>query len=588
MPLMLDNPLGLWALLGIPAVLIIHFLQTERKRVITSTLFLIANVQPQSTGGLRLERLRQSLPLWLQLLAVILITLLLIQPRWPQAGTFQRVVVILDSSASMQPFVQEAIQAAENHTLRRTRTSDAVEWMVLETDPRKGTLYTGSQPDSLRQALNSYHPTSGSHDPSPTINRARLQLQDISTVLFITNRQREPLPEGITEIAVGQPIENTGFTGLQTSTGPEGVSWQILLRNYGKEEARIQWRLAYDDQPLEPSPITLPPGESRSLGGRFPAGVQTALLSLPGDAFALDDWMPIIKPLTKPLTLRAVNEPGDTTFLTRLAGILGNTTLIASDEADLTVAWLNPNEETVNGPAILFTPGSPAPKAGDGPPISERHPLTRDLNWLGMIAHRSSFADEPHVGDRVLVWQGESPLIVLREGIQGRQLVCLFDPTQGNALRFPAFIILLHRFAENSRAAKPGYEQRNLQTGQSIALTPYPGAGPLTLHFTDQSGVTTTQGPVPSHRANMLIAPDRPGFWKVSQGERPLLNAAVHFGDTRQADFLQAETGTRGPDTTPAIVRQNTITDPFKSIWLLLLGLALTTSWIALNRPSKP
>ena len=42
MPLLFTNPLGFWALLGIPVVVLIHFLQRQSQVLPATTLFLLA------------------------------------------------------------------------------------------------------------------------------------------------------------------------------------------------------------------------------------------------------------------------------------------------------------------------------------------------------------------------------------------------------------------------------------------------------------------------------------------------------------------------------------------------------------------
>ena len=106
--LLFSNPAGFWALLGIPAVLLIHFLQRESRRVRASTLFLLEQLAPESAQGRRFERLRNSAALWLQLLAVLLFAWLLAGPRWLRPDSVQKVVFVLDSSASMSAFSGEA------------------------------------------------------------------------------------------------------------------------------------------------------------------------------------------------------------------------------------------------------------------------------------------------------------------------------------------------------------------------------------------------------------------------------------------------------------------------------------------------
>src|SRR5882757_9209236 len=95
------NPAGFWALVGVPAILAIHFLQQRSKRAVTSTWFLIEPFAPRSVGGRTWEKLRSSRSLWLQLLATLMANWLLAEPRWPRSDSAQTVVLVLDSSVSM-------------------------------------------------------------------------------------------------------------------------------------------------------------------------------------------------------------------------------------------------------------------------------------------------------------------------------------------------------------------------------------------------------------------------------------------------------------------------------------------------------
>ena len=52
-------------------------------------------VEQESRGGPRWERLRGSVPLWMQLLMVLLFTWLWVQPHWLERSAVQRVGVVL-------------------------------------------------------------------------------------------------------------------------------------------------------------------------------------------------------------------------------------------------------------------------------------------------------------------------------------------------------------------------------------------------------------------------------------------------------------------------------------------------------------
>ena len=60
------HPAALWCLLGLPVVLAIHFLQRRSRRQVVTTLFLLQQLRRESEVGNRFERLRASIPRWLQ------------------------------------------------------------------------------------------------------------------------------------------------------------------------------------------------------------------------------------------------------------------------------------------------------------------------------------------------------------------------------------------------------------------------------------------------------------------------------------------------------------------------------------------
>ena len=105
--MILSNPLGLLTLIAIPIVIAIHFLQKRAQIVPSSTLFLLQKTQKESASGRKFDRLINSIPLWLQLLAVLIITWLTVQPRFQKTNSTQRIAIVLDSSASMSVFIEE-------------------------------------------------------------------------------------------------------------------------------------------------------------------------------------------------------------------------------------------------------------------------------------------------------------------------------------------------------------------------------------------------------------------------------------------------------------------------------------------------
>ena len=174
--------------------------------------------------------------------------------------------------------------------------------------------------------------------------------------------------------------------------------------------------------------------------------------------------------------------------------------------------------------------------------------------------------------DSVILWQEKRPLIFLRDSPASRQLCFNFDLRLSNAGNQPAFIVLLHRFAESIRDAKVAPTSANLETGQPIQITAAPNI-PLQIAATDPTGKPL---PVPTFTTH---APATPCFLTIRQNETQLLAAAIHFADTREADFSACAKSDPASNSNPSTVERHTTPDPLWRVWILLLVAALLVSW---------
>src|SRR5262245_31835953 len=157
------NPVGLWVLLGIPAILAIHFLQQRARVVQTSTWFLIEKLAPDSARGRTWDRLLSSRTLWLQLLAVAVAAWVLGDPRWVRAESGQTVVVGLDASASMDAFRAGATAAVERELSLAEGLAARTTWMIMTTNPRQPPLYRGADRGAALAAVAGWQPELGQH-----------------------------------------------------------------------------------------------------------------------------------------------------------------------------------------------------------------------------------------------------------------------------------------------------------------------------------------------------------------------------------------------------------------------------------------
>lgn len=576
-----SNPLGLLALLGIPAVLAIHFLQRKAREFPCSTLFLLETVRREAAGGRRIDRLLPSVPLWMQLLAVLLLTWLLADPRFTRDGSIQRVAVVMDSSASMSVFKEAAAdQLAAMLPDLRGRASE-LRLTILESAPDRPRIHAADTLDGWRAALASWQPREGPVDPTRALRQARSLASTEGTVIFLTDTPpASPLPFGALAVAVGEPIDNVGFVGVSFTREQGGVVWKALVKNHGTRAAEREWSIHTAAGASTPRTLSLEAGAITTLQGAFPKGAERFRIVLTPDRFALDDELPLVEPLPKTLAVTNQAATAHRDLATRLLRSLEATTPAdGTTRPDLSVASCRAPEFILpRGASIVFTEGGTRDVPYLAGVIASRpHPLTDGLNWQPLLA-RSTPSMAPFDDDVVLVWQGERPLVLLRKTPDQESLVFNFDPALSNLASQTAFIVMTHRFAEQIRAAKAAPVAENLETRQVIPLATRPGNDPPAVTAFDPAGRPLARTK-PSAEPLTLRAIDTPGFMKVEQAGTTLLDAAVHFGDPREADFTRCARATPTNPTATSAIERHTRADPWWKLWLLATTAALLVSW---------
>ena len=563
MDLSFANPAGFWALLALPVVLGIHFLQRQSRRVVTSTMFLFDALNPVSAQGRRVDRLRNSLPLWLQLAAVVLLAWLLAGPRWLRRDSSQRVVVVLDSSVSMLAFHDELGRALPARLRSLARTAARTEWRLLETDPARPTLYAGTELSGLLAALDHWTPHLGTHDFAPALNTAHGVARETGTAVFVTDRPAG-VPDGVDVLAVGHPLDNVGWVGVSV----DGDHWRALVQNHSASAQTRSWHQEADGVVGADASLTLAPGQIRTLGGAFPAGKDRCELVLGADQFSLDDRLPLVRPEPKRLALfvGGTNEPGN--FLHRFADSVPQAEIVDDPaRADVRLDVYSPGAPPATH-AILF-----APPAEDGATflsgelLAENGPLGKGLAWNGLLCKQTE-AIPTQKDDETLVWEGDRSLIFLRENKAERSLFVNFDVRQSNADRLPAFVVLLNRFLETVRTEKVAFERLNVETNQLLQVPGDPAGPPPRM---------------PDGEAT-LRAPFAPGFFEVKQGDRVLLDAAAHFADAREADFKTAGSMDTLEGKTARMLEHNSREDLLWPFFALALGAVFLANWAATGR----
>ncbi len=586
------SPAALWCLLGIPAVLAIHFLQRRSRREVITTLFLLQQMRRESETGNRFERLRTSIPLWLQLLMVLLFTWLLARPRWMKNEAVQRIAIVIDSSASMQAFRPQAEDAVRTTLSTLAGPLARVELSLLSSDPGQPTLYHGASAADMQSELAQWQPLLGVHDFTPTLRTARNLAGDKASIILITDHLLENKPPFEAALfSIGSETANVGWAGVTVEEKDGQAIWRALLRNYSSQPQEREWQAGSAGKQSAWTKLTLGPQETRTMSGPFldEAGDQGLTLSLKPDAFTLDDELPVLCPKPKQLGLHLPNGRDDgSAELTDFFQKFADTQLVTAASADVRViVWPPSIALGVDQHACIFASHNKGEKAAwlRGQIVGEAHPLTEGLNWQSLLVHEGMVLPRD-VRDRILLWQGERPLISLRRTPAGAsQLFCHFDLITSNARKLPALAVLLHRFLQHVRHEKVALEVANFDLRQRLIVAHVHGekAAPLTL-ITHTPPLTVE---VPIAQAHLLRAPAQPGFFEVRQTDTLLLRAAAHFADAREADLSTAkpfqDLATLKTIQTETVMES----DPNWRLWLLVLLAAMLGSWWWGRAPTK-
>ncbi|MGE9269571.1 MAG: BatA domain-containing protein [Verrucomicrobiales bacterium] len=587
------NPLGLLALLGIPVVLAIHFLQRQAKVLPVSTLFLLEKTQRESASGRQFDRLMNSIPLWMQLLGVAILSWILAEPRYQKSNSIQRVALVLDTSASMSVFKESLVSTLGEKLPEIQGNAAQLEMTFLQSNPAKERLYSGNSIEHALAALEDWNPREGISDPSSALRIGRSLVGKEGILIYATDTLVEASPYESTVLSVGKPVDNVGIAGLRVQQEEGADVWSVVVRNYGDDLSTRAWQLRFPDgSASEPKPFELAPRSMVSIQGALPKEYDRAVFSLSSDSFSLDDQVPMIRPQPKSIAVFGETVPEIRMLTEKITRSL-DAVIPASNasEADFTIASYDPLDPILpTGDAAIFVnDGTQAGAYLKGGIVAESHPLVQGLNWQALLL-RESIQLERAPSDDVLLWQGTRPLIFLRElkdaqgRIEGEQLCFNFDLRLSNAAQQPAFIICLHRYIERIRRKKIAEVRANLETGQPIEIAAnVPIAGeitsPLRIQHKPIINAEGYENSIPADPRVSLTTPENPGFLSVSQGGLPLLQAAVYFADTREADFSACASGDTFTVSTHEAVRRHTREDHLWRIWVLLLLASLIVSW---------
>ena len=599
------NPWGLLGLLALPAILILHLYYRRFPPLYIGGLHLWGVQMQVREAGRRRERLPITASLLLELLAALVLSLVLAQPRLAESRQVEHLIVVLDNSASMQahpPGKKSFRDAAVEEIDNRFQKLPAGSVATLIVTGRRPELLAGPATSltKAKTALESWKPGAVSHDFEPAWDLAAQLAEGSGRILFLTNHlppKQSPTPKAMEVVSLGQPLENTAITAARWIFDPKSGKGRIFLRiaNFGRKPAEVQVRGRHGDQQLFQKALSLNPGADAALetevrGGLGEIAVET---SSPGDGLDIDNHATLIEPKVRTVTI-AIALPADHAALKpvrrALAGI-SETQFGTPADARLLISpagALPPSQPGLTWLGIgPIDPSETARKQAKdiiGPYLLEkRHPLLDGVVLGGVVfggVQPVSLEATP------LVSAGKQLLLSRLTGTQTAAYLLNLDFARSNLAESPDWPILIKNLVEMCRDGLPGLKRWNYRLNEEITFRPDPadrGNDRLTLVF---GGKTQ-----PLARGLVVEIPplQQTGIYEVRDGDRSMGRFAVNFHDPVESNLSSLGPGVRDAVSEPPALSYR-LDDPFS--WLIVAGIAtilaaVLADWFVLDRTAR-
>jgi len=572
-------PAGFWLGLLVPAIIALHFFRRRQQVFPVSGLFLWREEGLENPPGSRLEPIRATLSLLLQLLAAVILTLLVAQPGWTHSGLAAHFVAVIDNGAAMS-----AAAPGEESTKSRVEALLKKRWAELPDYSRITLILTGEHPSFLGTpaqsisealaALDQWHPTGSFTPPLPALEKAFRQAE--GTVTFYTCRLKDlPHLSRLAVVALGKPLSNHSL--LQPGRTREQDDTErifVRVRNNDATPATVRLIVSAEEKILLSKELELPArGEVPFVANLSRTELPIRLRLEPEDTLELDSNVTLPPPRSDLLRVHlllpdlSVARP-----VKKVLAALPRLRLVDEKEA---ADWAI-GTATMQNPAKVFETrlvGLPKEAPGEncflGPyAIERRQNVTRGLSLSGVV-----WSGAGPVLDCLLpmVACGDTPLLYEYRRPQGRWVALNLHPGRSNLPETPDWPILWSNLADEARAELPGPAKTCYRFGETIRFL-------LEKPETDLRLDGPIQRTLPDGECVVLSDLDQGGLYRVTRDGKTLASFSLAFADEREGDLSSLETGTITPDNDPGIFVQETEHQDhhLRLIgWLLLLGLLL-------------
>ncbi len=587
------EPIGLFAMLALPLVLVLHLFRRKLQNRRVAGLFLFAPDRLHAAAGRRRSRLLRTASLWLELAAAALLALWLGGLSFGATRVPVHAVFVLDDSASLTARVGGQ-SSAERVRQRVTELVGELEAGALAT-----VILTGVRPEILHgprelaalapRALADWSPWQPHHDPGPALELGAELAIDASGGLgpfwLLSDRLDAEVPPGCVLIALGEAAANASIASARRRVEADRQVLLVDLLSYGgmpqSSEVVVSAIGASEEVELVRRKVELEPGRVTHLSLRLPSTDAPLRVSLTADAFELDNHAILVPESRKVVAVhdRLPEEISAALELDRILGLLPALRRV-EDPAVANLVLNTVAGDLGPGRHELVLASAESSDAWVGPFLLERRHALLDGLTLDGVVWSAGRREVPGVP---LVLAGTQVLLAeLRVGDSSRLWLNL-DPLRSNLPTSPDWPILLQNVIEQVRSTVQGAELVNLSVGTAIQWRHNGSVEALAdLRLIDPDGRRRPG------RGLRLVSWEarRPGLHRLTSGETELARYSVNFVDAAESDLRATSSGEREAVAAPPRARASgdAVVDSGRDegqwLALLLLLVVLGDWWV--------
>jgi hypothetical protein len=598
------SPLGLLALLAIPAIVAIHLFRRRLPVRSIAGLFLWQMAERRPEGGGAITRLPITASLILECVAALALALILAGARLFSAGERAHLVVLLDDSASMAAVdgrgASPRDRAVQRVAVELDRLGGTGRVTLVESGERPSVLAgPAAFPADAVRALERWTPDAPHHSPALGVRLARELAGPTGRVLVISDAAPDASIHGFADreagalwVSLGQALPNVGITAAERTLTPAESRGAVMLAlgNYSDAPARRRVTVKAGEKDILTREIDVPPGSS-SITLPLPTGLPAVRVALSDDALARDNAVVLAEP--RPRTVGVENrlpEGRGHDALAKALGAIAGVTRADPGHLVFTTADLLDRPSAPGGWRVGFGRAPASWLAGGAPQdfvgpfvLEKRHPLLQGITlggvvWTGALPLAAGAV-------RPLISTGQHTLAGLAGSARTLEpdVVVNLDLDRTNLIRSPDWPILVSNLVEMRRESLPGPERWNHRVGEwvRVRLGRDP-KGPLRLRC---GGVERI---LPAARLLEFVAPSPGGLLQIVEGpehvggnETVLFELGVNFLDATESNLRDRATANVGRFADVVALRAETGPESDPLFWVLLAigGAAIVSNW---------